>query len=785
MFDSLLANPSTRRSEIQALAASISQPGLNNSSKPRLLERIKAVDEDDFYPKTPFCFIPTEISLCSFRVIHPESTFKMVWDLMIFVIMLYQAIYVPFVLCFAVIEDSGMMFLEFTVTLIFMLDILLNFNTGMFLKGNLIDDRKLIAKDYLKFWFWLDLVSSFPYDWVLTGNPFEPAEIEGSKISKVPRLIRLFKLVRFFRLFRLLKLAKIKKVMMKIEEYVPNNYIVMIFLLLKLLCVVFFIAHLAACFWYYISLQESLEQSDTWVSQFEIRSSRSLTAFDYYIAALYWAFATMSTVGYGDFVAHTTNERIYATLSMVLACGMFAYTVGSIGSIVSKSSADENSHRESVVSVNSYMKNFNLPSDLQFRVRRYLEYRWEHDKSNTMDEEAILQLLSEPLREEIYANIHGKLVRRCKLFDGFGPNFIMQFTKLLKTEIFAPGDSIFDEKERSYKIFFVVSGLVDIYHKKSNSSFIELRKNSYFGEISFFTGHPRTASARCLVFTDLLAVERAEITSLLQKSPEAERFVETIKLRCADLDFTALEVNCFLCGRLGHVALMCKTAILNYDNEDVKKKWIEWRSKAASVKVTRSTQPKFVRKAKRPRGEHYNVIHTFGVERQANQMYAENTTLRRKVRKFTKGLRKKISTEASSDVSPSIYDIDESRMHEVEQANFDVIYSSHESSSSESNSPRSRSLSFDYSLTGRNVTADFDTPDRRIRTNESSIENSRAMLLEDEPFHDYNYDREPLQEDSCLGPSSEPFDLRFKQSSFEEPFEEPFDEPLFQRVNEE
>lgn len=58
------------------------------------------------------------------------------------------------------------------VNLIFYLDIIVTFNTAFYAKGNLvweknniikISSRKKIAINYLKFWFWLDLLASFPY----------------------------------------------------------------------------------------------------------------------------------------------------------------------------------------------------------------------------------------------------------------------------------------------------------------------------------------------------------------------------------------------------------------------------------------------------------------------------------------------------------------------------------------------------------------------------------------------------------------------------------------------
>lgn len=50
---------------------------------------------------------------------------------------------------------------------LFMLDVPLNFNTGYYSKRSLIMQRRQIAIDYLKYWFWIDLFSSIPYTWIL------------------------------------------------------------------------------------------------------------------------------------------------------------------------------------------------------------------------------------------------------------------------------------------------------------------------------------------------------------------------------------------------------------------------------------------------------------------------------------------------------------------------------------------------------------------------------------------------------------------------------------------
>jgi hypothetical protein len=55
-----------------------------------------------------------------------------------------------------------------------------------------------------------------------------------------------------------------------------------------------------------------------------------------YITSVYWAFTTMVTVGYGDITPANTDERIFIMLAMLIASGVFAYSINSIGSIVSR-----------------------------------------------------------------------------------------------------------------------------------------------------------------------------------------------------------------------------------------------------------------------------------------------------------------------------------------------------------------------------------------------------------------------------------------------------------------
>jgi hypothetical protein len=63
----------------------------------------------------------------------------------------------------------------------------------------------------------------------------------------------------------------------------------------------------------------------------------------------------MITVGYGDITPMNTTERVYAMVAMLIASGMFSYTINSIGTIISRYNMLASSYREKMNYVNKFM----------------------------------------------------------------------------------------------------------------------------------------------------------------------------------------------------------------------------------------------------------------------------------------------------------------------------------------------------------------------------------------------------------------------------------------------
>ena len=104
-------------------------------------------------------------------VINHEGAFKVRWEMVLCILILYSAITVPYLLSFddEVRTYTSFWYLEIAVDTFFITDLVLNFFTSYYDSGTLgktrVKSHVKIANNYLKSkWFPIDFLSSIPFD---------------------------------------------------------------------------------------------------------------------------------------------------------------------------------------------------------------------------------------------------------------------------------------------------------------------------------------------------------------------------------------------------------------------------------------------------------------------------------------------------------------------------------------------------------------------------------------------------------------------------------------------
>lgn len=112
------------------------------------------------------------------------SPFKAVWDWIILLLVIYTAIFTPYVAAFLLSEEKRnkdqsvqerysdpLTIIDLIVDIMFIVDILINFRTTYVNKNDeVVSHPGKIAVHYFKGWFLIDVVAAIPFDLLLFGS---------------------------------------------------------------------------------------------------------------------------------------------------------------------------------------------------------------------------------------------------------------------------------------------------------------------------------------------------------------------------------------------------------------------------------------------------------------------------------------------------------------------------------------------------------------------------------------------------------------------------------------
>ena len=192
------------------------------------------------------------------KPIHPENTTRRLWDVLVLVLTFHSAIFIPLEMGFP--DDYVPSPVQgWIIDGLFVIDVLLNFHTMIVLNnGDLVKDHKIIAKDYLKRWFWFDLMAIAPLEQFIGGGDDSGSLKVWRRFAKLPRLFRIARIVRFMENTELL------------QRYVRTTRIVRLVILILVSC------HWTGCLFYFVCELQDNMTTETYCSD----QARALEDFD-------------------------------------------------------------------------------------------------------------------------------------------------------------------------------------------------------------------------------------------------------------------------------------------------------------------------------------------------------------------------------------------------------------------------------------------------------------------------------------------------------------------------
>ncbi|KAG8183171.1 hypothetical protein JTE90_013690 [Oedothorax gibbosus] len=438
------------------------------------------------------------------------SPFKAVWDWIILLLVIYTAIFTPYVAAFLLNEerldnDGPIVIIDLIVDVMFIIDIVINFRTT-YVNSNdeVVSHPGKIALHYLRGWFIIDVVAAIPFDLLLVGkNSDETTTLIG--LLKTARLLRLVRVAR------------------KIDRYSEYGAAV----LLLLVATFALIAHWLACIWYAIANAERSMQDPKigWLDalanmthQFYNESSGGPSIKSKYVTALYFTFSSLTSVGFGNVSPNTNMEKIFAIIVMLVGSLMYASIFGNVSAIIQRLYSGTARYHTQLLRVKEFIRFHQIPNPLRQRLEEYFQHAWTY--TNGIDMNMVLKGFPECLQADICLHLNRNLLSACPAFKGASPGCLRALSMKFKTTHAPPGDTLVHRGDVLTSLYFISRGTLEII--KDDAIMAILGKDDIFGEnpcIHTSVGKS-LCNVRALTYCDLHKILREDLLDVLDMYPE-------------------------------------------------------------------------------------------------------------------------------------------------------------------------------------------------------------------------------------------------------------------------
>ncbi len=401
--------------------------------------------------------------------------------------------------------------------LLFIADVGINFITGYFDHevGKYVFDRRLIARKYLRGWFWIDFPTSIP-----TGLIFELA-LEASEFTSIAALPRMLRLLRIIRLVKLLRVFKLVSLMSKWEG---TSTFWQFIRLVKFFLLIFFTAHIGACAFMLSAVLTAdaggYYDHNSWVVRYreDARRVEPYTPGELYVVAMYWALSTLTTVGYGDVVPYLTIEVATACAVMFAGSCTMGYIIGNVASLIAHEDHINVVIKDRIRIMNSYMKYRGLPQRLTDRVRRHYEFQWK--RTCVYDESALLQSLPPQLRADVALHIHEDVIDSVPFLSSMSEECLAEVLLRLKHLQIAEGERLITAGHYGREMYIVRNGELAAVDRDGRV-LQSIGNSAYVAEYQILCDDPQVhpVSIDAVVQTELLVLTKDDFSAVMRLYP--------------------------------------------------------------------------------------------------------------------------------------------------------------------------------------------------------------------------------------------------------------------------
>ena len=445
-------------------------------------------------------------------ILDPNARIVTIWSIFISIILLYSVIISPYSIAFLDADVMSPLFIvDMIIDVCFLIDLIFNFNIGYYdEESQLVKNRYLVTKHYLKNWFILDSITSIPFTLMeAASNQSNPI---FTKVRSLPKILRLSRVLKMFKsLNRLQNLRFFLSINQRILRFIKVAFGGLLAL------------HLVACLWHFSAKAYDFTYT-TWVFRYNYLDK---SPGERYFTSIYYALTTLTTIGYGDIVPFTAVEKVIAMFWMITGVYVISFGVGSLVSAAASAETKDILVNKLLSVVDKIGNSSKVNKQCLHQIKRHVRLTNENFIISAKARETMFSGISMKLKYEIAMNIYNNSVEKFVFFTSRDESFIADIALFLELEIHSEDYKIWDAGESSNGIYFINEGIVSYKMHNEKIKFNNLHEGQYFGDIEVIKETERQFIAKSYLYTALLFLPKKIIDKIRDNFPKIWRDMQS------------------------------------------------------------------------------------------------------------------------------------------------------------------------------------------------------------------------------------------------------------------
>ena len=187
-------------------------------------------------------------------------------------------------------------------------------------------------------------------------------------------------------------------------------------------------------------------------------------------------------LGYGDIVAKTNAERLFAIVVVVFGVLFYSLLTATLSSVIKDLDSANEEKRRKLIQLVAFTRQSNLDEDLQQEVFNFFRVAWKNH--NAISPSSLINELPTKMKTPVCWNLFDKIIQECTMFKELPDNAITRIMTEARERVVPKGKMLIMGEEPAEEWMLLSKGIAELVADDNETVILTFLPGSTLGEVS-------------------------------------------------------------------------------------------------------------------------------------------------------------------------------------------------------------------------------------------------------------------------------------------------------------